>query len=380
MKKEESIKKIISEIRSGMKLSKCKQCGCMEDTLKSILKSLSLIKAKGSLSLIKNIKSWLKEMEDINYTCLGCDYCYPAVAMNIMTSSFSSTKLSSLSCNLELKENTWPLVAGEYFVLCEDSNCPVAVSTLASIELAEALAKIKPKGLCIVGKTETENIGIDKVIKNIITNPNIHYLVVAGRDSKGHYSGRTLISLSKSGVDRDMRIIGAPGRQPILKNTSISEVECFRRQVQIIDMIDCIDTRKIINKIDKLSIGLISTCECKECYESISSIRVSTVPRVIANEPKKIKMDKEGYFVVIPSSKKKIIVVEHYTNKNKLLHTIEGKDAPSIYSTIIENGWVTQLSHAAYLGRELARAEFNLSHEYKYIQDKAPGKAENKKE
>jgi tetrahydromethanopterin S-methyltransferase subunit A len=48
---------------------------------------------------------------------------------------------------------------GEYFVLDKDRT--VAVSTLASITLAEALAQRKPHGLAIVGKTETENIGLD---------------------------------------------------------------------------------------------------------------------------------------------------------------------------------------------------------------------------
>jgi tetrahydromethanopterin S-methyltransferase subunit A len=36
----------------------------------------------------------------------------------------------------------------------------VAVSTLASVSLTEQLAAARPKELCIVGKTETENIGI----------------------------------------------------------------------------------------------------------------------------------------------------------------------------------------------------------------------------
>jgi tetrahydromethanopterin S-methyltransferase subunit A len=39
-----------------------------------------------------------------------------------------------------------------------------------------------------------------------------------------------------------------------------------------------------------------------------------------------------------------------------------------LYSTIIGAGWVSQLSHAAYLGRELARAEFSL-HGLAYVQD-----------
>jgi len=292
-------------------------------------------------------------------------------------SAFPSAGLYSLSCDFGAKEDKWPPVAGEYFVFCKGVTCPVAVSTLASIELAEILANIKPKGLCIVGKTETENIGIDKIIKNTITNPAIRFLIVAGKDPEGHHSGKTLLALSENGVDDNMKVIGSSGKRPILKNVSFSEVETFRRQVQVINIIGCEDTKKIIDKIEELSKETTSTCECKECPEPMSVLQTPSVSKIMASEPKKLKMDKAGYFVVIPSLEKKIIIVEHYAYDNKLLHIIEGKNPATIYSTIIENGWITELSHAAYLGRELAKAELSLKYRFKYIQDKAPGKVED---
>lgn len=82
-------------------------------------------------------------------------------------------------------------------------------------------------------------------------------------------------------------------------------------------------------------------------------------------------MDKAGYFVVLALSGTKTINVEHYSYGNTLLHVIEGKSTRSIYSTIIANGWVTELSHAAYLGKELAKAELALQHGIKYVQDGA---------
>lgn len=56
---------------------------------------------------------------------------------------------------------------------------------------------------------------------------------------------------------------------------------------------------------------------------------------------------------------------------NSLLKVIQGKNARSIYSTIIQNGWVTELSHAAYLGKELARAELSIEQGVRYVQDGA---------
>lgn len=380
MSEKESLYKIKLEIQKGMGLARCRKCGCTKETLENLLLSLPSIEIEESPDLIENVKDWLKEMEDIKYACLGCDYCYPAVAMNIMMSEFPSAGLSSLICDFKVEEDKWPPVAGEYFAFCEGVSCPVAVSTLASINLAETLANIKPRGLCVVGKTETENIGIEKIIKNTITNPTIHFLIVAGQESEGHQSGKTLLALSENGVDKNMKVIGSPGKRPILKNVSLSEVESFRKQVQVIDMIGCDDTKRIVEKIEELPKGSIPTFECKEFAESKSTVQISSVPKILASEPRKLKMDKAGYFVIIPSPEKKIIVVEHYAYDNKLLHIIEGKDAQSIYSTIIENRWITELSHAAYLGRELAKAELSLKYGFKYIQDKAPGNMEGNEE
>lgn len=88
-----------------------------------------------------------------------------------------------------------------------------------------------------------------------------------------------------------------------------------------------------------------------------------------AQEPDRVEMDRAGYFVIIPQREREIIVVEHYSYENKLLRVIEGKDARSIYWTIIKNGWVTQLSHAAYLGKELMKAELSIKLGFKYVQD-----------
>jgi len=374
MVKKNQIDKLKSELEKGIKLAKCRKCGCMKETLEGLCNSLSSLKIEGSLDLAQNIEKWLIKMEQIKYACLGCKHCFPAVAMNLFNQLFQETL--SLNCNFEVRENIWPPLPGEYFAFCDGFSCPVAVSTLASVELAEKLASLRAKGLCIVGKTETENIGIDKVIKNTITNLTIRYLIVSGKDPQGHHSGKTFLALFENGIDDNMKVIGSSGKQPILKNVSSSEVEMFRRQVRVINMIGCEDTKMILDKISELSKEAISNCKCGECSEAEHPVHTSSVPKIIARKPKKLKMDKAGYFVIIPSGEKKIIVVEHYSYDNKLLHIIEGKDATSIYSTIIENGFITELSHSAYLGRELAKAELSLKYGFKYIQDKAPGEGE----
>ena len=96
-----------------------------------------------------------------------------------------------------------------------------------------------------------------------------------------------------------------------------------------------------------------------------SAIEIVTVKE---KDPERVRLDKAGYFVIVP--KKDTILVEHYSNTNQLLHILKGADARNIYWAILENQWVTELSHAAYLGKELAKAELSIKLGFKYVQDK----------
>jgi tetrahydromethanopterin S-methyltransferase subunit A len=265
--------------------------------------------------------------------------------------------------------SVWPPVDGEYIVLPGHERRRTAVSTLASAVMAEELARLAPEDLCIVGKTETENIGIEKIIKNTVTNPSLHVLVVAGRESDGHRSGATLLSLCRNGVDANSRVIGSPGPRPVLKNVTSREIEAFRRQVTAIDMIGCEDPEKIAKRIVAGSDIKEFSCGGTAFARTVKPVAISTVDVVQAKPVKRTKLDKTGYFVILPLKEKGKLSVEHYSNDNRLLRIIEGEDAVGIYRTIVENGWVTQLSHAAYLGRELDRAELSMKLDFRYVQD-----------
>ncbi len=252
MDKIEALEKMRSELEAGMKLPKCQQCGCMQGALDAFRKQLPAIEGKETQKLAEQAATWSGEMKKVRYGCLGCEYCYPAVAENAFAQAFPDNALpSALVCDFQPAKTEWPVVVGEYFVV--DSSAPVAVSTLASVHLAEDLAKRRPDGLAIVGKTETENIGIDKIVKNIVANPGIQYLVVAGQETEGHQSGKTLLALKENGIDATGRIIGSPGKRPILRNVSAAEVEAFRGQVQLIDLIGCEDPAEIRARIEALS-------------------------------------------------------------------------------------------------------------------------------
>ncbi len=98
---------------------------------------------------------------------------------------------------------------------------------------------------------------------------------------------------------------------------------------------------------------------------------VKPVEVIQADKSKKVELDKAGYFVILPLRDKGIISVEHYSPDNELLHIIEGRNPADIYKTIVEKHWITDLSHAAYVGKELTRADLSMKLNFKYIQDGA---------
>jgi len=93
-------------------------------------------------------------------------------------------------------------------------------------------------GAALAGTLQTENIGLEKVICNIVANPNIRYLVVCGPESPGHSVGDAILSLSAKGLDGNRRIIGTRAPTPYLFNIPLEFVERFRRQITVIDLIN----------------------------------------------------------------------------------------------------------------------------------------------
>ncbi len=269
---------------------------------------------------------------------------------------------------------------GDYHVLSLMPQCSVALVTLSSPELAERMAALRPEGLSIAGKVETENIGIEKIIQNTLAAPALRTLILCGIDSDGHFAGQTLEALVRNGVDQNGRVIGSKGRKPVLANVSGDEVEAFRAQVQTVNLIDCLDEAVILNEIEMCrnqhaAIRMnTSAGTFKDVLPMVTNPQPAKVLHTLTatfKDPNQVKLDKKGYFVIVPKAESGHILVEHYSNQNELLHIIQGENARDLYWTILEGGWVSELSHAAYLGKELMAAELSLKYGFKYFQDKA---------
>ncbi len=84
---------------------------------------------------------------------------------------------------------------------------------------------------------------------------------------------------------------------------------------------------------------------------------------------KEFVMDPLGYFLIRVNPEKKLIEVALCLDLNKVAVTVTGKKPLEIYQTLIKQGLVSRLDHAAYLGRELQKAYIALTHGLKYVQD-----------
>lgn len=179
-----------------------------------------------------------------------------------------------------------------------------------------------------------------------------------------------MLSLFKNGVDDKMKVIGSKRKRPILVNTTLVEVDLFRNQVSVVDMIDCEDRDRILLKLDECYTQ--AKANAKFLAEYRKPVTAATkVVETREKDPKAVRLDKAGYFVIVPKPDSSMILVEHYSNSNELLRVVKGTNARDIYWTILENNWVTELSHAAYLGKELTIAEMTMRQGMKYVQDMA---------
>ena len=132
---------------------------------------------------------------------------------------------------------------GGEFTACNSNGCVAVV--LLNIDYTPS------KKVAIFGPLKTENIGVEKIVANIISNPNIRYLIVCGEEIRGHRSGKSLIALNKNGIDTQNRIIDAPGAIPFIENIDNEAIKRFQDQIEVVDLVDTVDKKVIDKKIDE---------------------------------------------------------------------------------------------------------------------------------
>lgn len=360
---DEALRIMRVQLAKAVAARKCHPCGCLHQTVDALA---------GTASGQKDLAPILAEARHVfrakAYDCLGCAECYPAIAANAFTEAFPDAGETLDLCPTAAPEERtgWPPLPGDYRIV--RYHAPVAVCALNSTQLMTELASRAPEGLAIVGTLHTENLGIERLIRNVLANPHLRFLILCGADTQqaiGHLPGQSLASLFAEGLDERGRIRGARGKRPVLKNVRPDHVEAFLRQVELVEHIGIEEPHRIRASIDVYA---------ARNPGPVTALTVDTgVVTVQATEPQRLVPDAVGFFVVYPDIRRQLLVVEHYTTAGVLNCVIEGPTSAAVYGAAIERQLLSRLDHAAYLGRELARAEQSLKTGEAYMQDRAPG-------
>ncbi len=357
---------VAEQLRLAVGAAKCHGCGCLAETVEAMGSAVLAVPGLGPT--LDAARAVLKPRK---YDCLGCEVCYPAVAANALQEAFPDALATVALCPTEAPEERagWPPLPGDYSVVRYGGS--VAVCTLNTEALVPELARLAPPGLAIAGTMHTENLGIERVIRNVTANPNIRFLVLCGEDTKqlvGHLPGQCLESLHANGLDEKQRIVGAKGKRPFVKNVSPALVDRFREQVRVVSMIGELSAAAVAETVAR--------CNREELPPYDAPAVADTVETVHAKEPQFFKSDPAGFLVIYPDRRTMQLVVEHYTSAGVLDCVVAGATPVAVYYEVIKRGLLTQMDHAAYLGRELANAEHSMQTGQPYVQDRAPGEPE----
>ena len=259
-------------------------------------------------------------------------------------------------------QSKWPVASGNYRTINPDGQIAVCTLTTENLFLNEKTFE----RIAIIGTLMTPNLGIEKIIQNIITNSNIRYLVLCGKDSPVFNAGQAIQCLFRYGVNTEKRIKNAVGHFPVLKNISEEKINTFLQQVELVD---CIEENKIENikqTFDNLKL--------KKPFSSKNNVELEEplfTPLKVGGRRIPLDYDEKGFFIITINQEKTEIIVKHYYKDNRPGHIIKGRSSESILLAILEKGLVSQMSHAGYLGTELAKARTALKLNLKYTQDQS---------
>jgi len=270
----------------------------------------------------------------------------------------------------------WPVEQADIFVL--DADRPLALCTLGDLELARSLASQGHPSLALIGPMATENLGVEKLVRNVVTNPAIRTIVLVGPETggsapTGHYAGDALLCLFRNGVDtHTKRILEAKGRRPFLKNLTRDEIGLFRDRVSVVDHRGLAEPATIRALVDTAADDLAGLEETHSETQVASAATTApvAVPLVEVHAAARgFQKDPLGYFVIFCDHVYARLVVEHYTNEDERTLVIAGRNPGAIAQAVIERGLLGSLDHAVYLGRELERAAAALETGQAYVQD-----------
>jgi len=223
----------------------------------------------------------------------------------------------------ELKE--WPVEKGDYIL-----GNPAAPSAIVTPMPDRKIWKEGIEaGAAIAGRMLTANIGIEKIICNILANPNIRYLILCGKESEGHLAGEGLAALFRNGVDgQTRRIKGSKAQTPYVWNIPEEGIERFRKQVTLINLLGTEDAERVKQAV-------------RACYQEKENKK-----RFRDNE-KELELYDPGAY-----AKEPLIVRIENREKGSAIEALS-ENAIAIYSKTIGGAWENILETIRVHGEEM---------------------------
>lgn len=156
------------------------------------------------------------------------------------------------------KTKKWPLYKDKMLIIGNQESQVAVCSLWTKRELVAQ--KLNLEKISVVGNLYSAKKGISFLIRNILANPNIRYLIVCGLDRSE--SGQTLIDLAKNGFEKVENEKGKNSHWQIIsgvENRIDIEIEkwaleIFRSKVKIVDLRlekDYAKIQKIIDGLDQ---------------------------------------------------------------------------------------------------------------------------------
>lgn len=266
--------------------------------------------------------------------------------------------------NLAPESAEWPFVRGDYTVV--DASAPVVVVSSHPAALAAALVVAPPAGLCMTAVLHSADEAAD-LLRALAANLAVQFVICLESETAKRPLATAMLKLGND--DKAQKSDLGALMNAIASQLDAGDLDELRRRVEFVDLLSCREAAKVITRVE--------LCRTAASQPNAGFVKQTTevgVPRLVLprNTRNAARADKAGHFTI--RLEEQSIVVEHLNGKSRLLRVIEGKTARDVCLGLIRNGWISKLDHAAYLGRELARAELALQSGRPYVQDSAePG-------
>lgn len=137
----------------------------------------------------------------------------------------------------------WPIYFKDKLIV-GDEKSEIGIVTLWT-PVSRIVEPIDKSLFCLAGQLYSKE-GINFILRNILANPNIRYLVVCGEERNG--SGQALVNFFEKGVDSENNILETEYAQ-IHKEIPIDVIESFRKNVKVCNMIGNYNTEDVVTAL-----------------------------------------------------------------------------------------------------------------------------------